>query len=301
MLPKAAAIAIMFFMATTLLWASTRLALRISPYTLRDGQDIDGAPRTRKDWFKMAAAAVGVVAVASIFLKLLPYIDDLIGLKGYLAFTLVMLCIGIFRGEVGMSKPWRVVVSLCALALSTYWFIVPSWFSANLVAFGILFFIVYNIELRMSFMTASFMKMAIVLVALAFGYDFVQVFLSSSMEAAANLAIEDSVPMLITIPASLSLHAPMAAGLGVGDIVFPALLVIMAGRISQRTNCRQIYRSAILGYALGLLAADAAIVLFNTGQPATIYLFPMIIGSVWLSARKHGVSYQLKQRQYVVT
>lgn len=118
----------------------------------------------------------------------------------------------------------------------------------------------------------------------------------------------DPLPMLFTIPRVFDYQGGSSL-LGLGDIVLPGLLLSFAARFDAAKSmlgtlgggngrsqtavcpdnggcCRRrlanpgYFPFAVSSYAVGLLMANAAVYLMDTGQPALLYLVPCSLGTV---------------------
>lgn len=95
------------------------------------------------------------------------------------------------------------------------------------------------------------------------------------------------LPMLIVVP-SINTWYDGESMLGLGDIVLPGLLVVFCARYDARrfgSLRTAFYRRgylfmALLGYSFGLFCADVAVEVFETGQPALLYIVPLTLFAV---------------------
>lgn len=84
------------------------------------------------------------------------------------------------------------------------------------------------------------------------------------------------LPMLLLIP-RINDYQLGDVMLGLGDIVLPGLLLSFAVRYDTAMNLkltRGFFLYIMIGYACGLFMANVAVVVFNFGQPALLYLVP---------------------------
>jgi len=95
----------------------------------------------------------------------------------------------------------------------------------------------------------------------------------------------EALPMLFRIPRVLDWRGGSAM-LGLGDIVLPGLLLTYLLRFDYRhpgskDGCRIGYfQIGCIGYAAGLMLANAAVYLMQMGQPALLYLVPCTLGVI---------------------
>lgn len=110
------------------------------------------------------------------------------------------------------------------------------------------------------------------------------------------------LPLLLTIP-RINDYRGGSSLLGLGDIVIPGLLLAFGARLDDArrlvgslTNIQGIkvpkhwYNGylfpLVVAYAIGLLAANIAVVLMQRGQPALLYIVPACLGTVFVVGRK---------------
>jgi hypothetical protein len=179
------------------------------------------------------------------------------------------------------------------LAVIGAWLVWPDWLTLSLVTSIWVVTVISTVQVAAPFVTA-----AVAATAVAFGFDFVQVFLTGSMVHVANAAISGQVPILIEVPQHLALTAPSAFGLGQSDVAIPGVLLVIAGRMAQRTGKRVLYWAAAGGYGAGLAAALAAAVTWNTDLPALIFVIPGLVTAVLVTARRCGAWEELRRRQF---
>lgn len=174
----------------------------------------------------------------------------------------------------------------------------------------------------LSTMRVNGLKVASVLLSLAFFYDVFMVFITpyltqghtSIMVHVAtsggppkagpewcekypkddNCMGGDPLPMLLTMP-RFGDYRGGSSLLGLGDIVLPGLLLALAARQDEATKLMGHYSSVRGGYfvplcvlyAIGLAMADMAVHMTHAGQPALLYLVPCCCGGMmWLAWKK---------------
>ena len=101
------------------------------------------------------------------------------------------------------------------------------------------------------------------------------------------------LPMLLVVP-TFSTYESSESMLGLGDIVLPGLLLVWCARLDMRrygslsseSASKGYLPMALLGYALGLLVANLAVDYFQAGQPALLYIVPLTLGSVLSRSHK---------------
>eukprot|EP01041_Mallomonas_annulata_P000605 gene605-1168_t len=115
-----------------------------------------------------------------------------------------------------------------------------------------------------------------------------------------------SLPMLLIFPTLMS-YSSDGSLLGLGDIVLPGTLVAFTARLdwkvlgplrwSSPTSVRLwlggCFVVTVCAYAIGLMLANVAVVVFNTGQPALLYINPLVLTAVALWSYNKGVLLEL--------
>lgn len=101
----------------------------------------------------------------------------------------------------------------------------------------------------------------------------------------------ESMPILLAIPRFNTL-LPGSALLGLGDIVLPGLLLALAARWDYVQWGSLVegkyYFGGVAAYAVGLLAANAAVYGMQQGQPALLYLMPALLIQLCATAWARG-------------
>jgi signal peptide peptidase-like 2B len=97
---------------------------------------------------------------------------------------------------------------------------------------------------------------------------------------------DTTAPNLLVVP-SISDYRGGECMLGLGDIILPGLFLVLTARIDVRqrgylfdddlSNNGGLFGIAILGYGLALIVANVAVSYFQFGQPALLYIVPMML------------------------
>ena len=108
---------------------------------------------------------------------------------------------------------------------------------------------------------------------------------------------DTTAPNLLIVP-SISDYRGGSCMLGLGDIILPGLFLVLTSRIDVRqrgylfdddlSNNGGLFGIAILGYGLALIVANAAVSYFQFGQPALLYIVPMMLIPVLWRAHDEG-------------
>ncbi|KAL4448488.1 hypothetical protein ABPG75_005707 [Micractinium tetrahymenae] len=257
-------------------------------------------------------AAVGFVLLASAMLVLLFFFLD-----KWLAYILVsMFALGawqacsmvLFSALQQLSSPqWRaahlrlpwaglvpangVLAAAVAGLLCAIWAVWHNapWSWPLQDAMGVCFMVVI---LKQFFLPN--LKVATILLCLAFVYDVWWVFLqplvtggeSVMVEVATGGASHQQLPMVLRFPHHPLGTNPAFAILGLGDVVLPGLLAVFCRRfdLSNRLPpARAYFPLCLAGYGAGLLLTYCALWFSwfgDQGQPALLYLVPCTLGTV---------------------
>jgi presenilin-like A22 family membrane protease len=77
--------------------------------------------------------------------------------------------------------------------------------------------------------------------------------------------------------------------LGVGDVVLPGMLIVIAGRAGKLAGTPWLHRAAIAGYGVGLAACLTVATTTGAPLPALVFLVPGPVIAVVLAAwRAHA-------------
>ncbi|KAI3450029.1 hypothetical protein Pfo_006694 [Paulownia fortunei] len=141
------------------------------------------------------------------------------------------------------------------------------WLANNILGLA---FCIQGIEMLS---LGSFKTGAILLTGL-FVYDIFWVFFTPVM---VSVAKSFDAPIKLLFPTSDS--ARPFSMLGLGDIVIPGIFVALALRFDvSRGKEGQYFRSAFVGYTVGLVLTIIVMNWFQAAQPALLYIVPAVIG-----------------------
>ncbi|PSR95420.1 Signal peptide peptidase [Actinidia chinensis var. chinensis] len=117
-------------------------------------------------------------------------------------------------------------------------------------------------------------KTGAILLAGLFVYDIFWVFFTPVM---VSVAKSFDAPIKLLFPTADA--ARPFSMLGLGDIVIPGIFVALALRFDvSRGKESQYFKSAFLGYTLGLVLTIIVMNWFQAAQPALLYIVPSVIG-----------------------
>ena len=149
------------------------------------------------------------------------------------------------------------------------------------------------------------LKIATILLNMAFFYDIFWVFLSpyffrkSVMVEVATYShtnSRDTLPVVLKFPRlNDPFHSPMI--LGLGDIALPGLLVSYLLRFDYQSKIKSLKNSyfimSLIGYFIGMALTDINLILMEHGQPALLFLVPCTLWIVSWRAWKKGEFWRL--------
>ncbi|GAB9474379.1 Signal peptide peptidase-like, aspartyl protease family a22b [Globisporangium polare] len=204
---------------------------------------------------------------------------------------------------------------LLSAALAVVWYVNrrTCWYLQDVFGVSLCFVFLKTVQLPS-------LKVATILLSLAFVYDVFFVFISplvfgsSVMEDVATggpaaythsdypgldyceryptfpaCVDPEPMPMLLVLPRILDWVGGVSM-LGLGDIIIPGLLLSFALRFdySPKSLGENYYRAMCIGYAVGLGMANIAVTLMQMGQPALMYLVPTTLGTLLVLSWKNG-------------
>jgi signal peptide peptidase-like protein 2B len=113
-----------------------------------------------------------------------------------------------------------------------------------------------------------------------------------------NLDCRDTTaPNLLVVP-SIGDYRGGTCMLGLGDIILPGLFLVLVARIDVRqrgylfddelSNQGGLFGIALLGYCVALIVANQLVAYFQVGQPALLYIVPLMLIPVLWRAHDEG-------------
>ena len=197
----------------------------------------------------------------------------------------------IYRSALGAVRLYTVVAFIPALIIAVTWLVYrnASWAWVLQDVLGVSLLLQFQRVTRL-----GSIKVASILLTLAFLYDIFWVFLSPllfSSSVMTTVATGGSsgevVPMLLRLPRfNDELHG--VTMLGLGDVALPGLLVSLLLRFDYHRGLgwkKGYFVPVVVGYAVGVWLTYAALVWMEKGQPALLYIVPctlfVILGMAW--------------------
>ena len=191
------------------------------------------------------------------------------------------------------TKPLFIVFSwsdvftyLLAISLGASYYLTKHWLLNNLFALS---FSIYAIE---STSVGSFSTGATLLTALCI-YDVLWVFGTGVMTTVVK---ELDIPIKLLFPkVQGDIWTADFALLGLGDVIFPGLIVALAYRLDcfiackkERKGLPKYFLAGLIGYFVGISGSFLAMWTVNTPQPALLYISPAIAICLFLTAVTNG-------------
>ncbi|GEM_PF-2882170 len=239
-----------------------------------------------KTWWGYAKRILMIVGVMSTVLTVVANMPGLFFVlyRLLIVFYCVLVAIALARCVSAIldlrSIPLQAILFMSLVVAAVLWVIHPNWLTLDISAliFAVVMLMMFR---KMTFTGASILSAAIML------YDVLMVFGTQTMQKAAGKFIE--LPILLTVPSSLALDAEPLIKIGLGDIVLPGAIVILAFRKMVQCRNSALPGFAMSGYALGYAVTLVVLYVFRFPQPATIYLMPGALLGLVVGAWANGL------------
>lgn len=177
------------------------------------------------------------------------------------------------RNALGTWGRIATIVGMIGFAsLSTHvWLTYRNWITMDIVVFAM------ALMMLLGFRNITYQQCVVVSAAIMV-FDAISVFGTKHMVVYAESAATNNGIML-NVPMGFSPDAAQAFSLGLGDIVSPGLIVLLACRLYKARGAA----GAIAGYVVGMVVTLVVLIVFQFPQPATIYLLPATFAGFLLS------------------
>jgi len=185
---------------------------------------------------------------------------------------------------IGSVNFHNIVCFLIAAVIVVIWFITRNWIFNNIIGLCIVCLIFRVVKLPS-------LKVAYLLLGMAFFYDIFWVFISTpifgkSVMVVAATALD--LPIKIEWPYMGETPLPRCSILGLGDMVLPGFFATFNYKFGLYKKTNAYYISTVISYALGMIACGAVLVITKAGQPALLYIVPSMLGAATLVSLKRG-------------
>lgn len=188
------------------------------------------------------------------------------------AFVVITLWLDNLMGKWG--KYWLIIRLVVSALIAVSWLIFPDWVVYDIIGF------IGGIAFLSLFPSLTFKQMLFIGAAMV-TYDILGVYITGWIVQLVS-SIGFMPPAVVIIPQAVSAGAPNLMMIGLGDIITGGVMISMAKQYHAE-------KWAFLAYCLAIAAAYVVAVLTNHGVPATMYIIPMMLGTVYLYRRSHGV------------
>lgn len=178
----------------------------------------------------------------------------------------------------------HLVALAIAVPLSAYYGFTKHWILNNILGECFSYYAIKSLNLD-SFRTGMTMLAGL------FVYDIFWVFGTNVMVSVAKGL---DAPIKVVFPLNLGAEELKFTLLGLGDIVIPGIFIALALRFDYQLSgagkpLRKVYFTTVfIAYVLGLFATLVAMRVFESAQPALLYLSPACILSVLCTAALRG-------------
>uniref|UniRef100_A0A9I9CHA4 Signal peptide peptidase n=1 Tax=Cucumis melo TaxID=3656 RepID=A0A9I9CHA4_CUCME len=161
----------------------------------------------------------------------------------------------------------QVVAAIPGTFFCAWYALKKHWLANNILGLA---FCIQGIEM----LSLGSFKTGAILLAGLFVYDIFWVFFTPVM---VSVAKSFDAPIKLLFPTADA--ARPFSMLGLGDIVIPGIFVALALRFdASRGKDGQYFKSAFLGYSVGLVLTIIVMNWFQAAQPALLYIVPAVIG-----------------------
>ena len=236
-----------------------------------------------------------VVTILSVVLYLLYLSTQYYGYKVVVAVAMlaswsaVYVMTEITFLHIGFSKIVSRSIGIFAAFLIIYlWFYYFNWIISDFVALVLAAFFLLSFK-RISIIQSLVIGAAMVIydVIAVFGTGVMMKFVKGIIPHAPAVhlpATTGVLPILMVVPAALSLKTYALFLIGLGDVIIPGLIVVTAIKQARRFGSILMVFGVLSGYIAGIVFSVAVFHLTGAAQPATIYLIPGVVLGFLLAA-----------------
>ncbi len=167
-----------------------------------------------------------------------------------------------------------------ALLLFVVWLYTKHWLINNVI--GIFFILCFVRIVRVKSLMVSTL-----LLGSLFVYDIFWVFFSAPIfggNVMATVATKLELPIKLLMPHFNPMPSTQCMLIGLGDLVIPGVVIAFAYKLSIRLRTKMYYVSSLAAYVLALVVCEAVLYAFQTPQPALLYISPLVLSALYLSA-----------------
>jgi len=173
---------------------------------------------------------------------------------------------------------YEVLSLVISLLLITAYMVTRYWFLNNLVAIflTLVFFKAFRLQS---------LKVAALLLWLAFLYDIFWVFISPSVfkgNVMVTAATSINAPIKLLWPGSTASVERSCSMLGLGDMALPGLLICYLFSYGNYKLTQSYYYSSVAAYFIALVCCGVSLIAFQAAQPALLYIVPALFASLFI-------------------
>jgi len=184
----------------------------------------------------------------------------------------------------GDFKMYHIPSFLLAAILVVFWYITRHWILNNLIGVGIVCLLFKLVKLPS-------LKTAFILLGACFCYDIFWVFISKLIFGESVMVATASawdIPIKLEWPYFIETPMKSCSVLGLGDIILPGFFVTLNYRFGYYKRTILYYYSSLLAYVLAIFSCGLVLFFTGTGQPALLYIVPMMLFVTTYISYKRG-------------
>lgn len=246
--------------------------------------DPDDSDNSSFSWWWLALVIVVVAGLLTGIVYLL--LNPVFRTPQILQWATFAFSIGLYLYSLVRLYPQRkyglLACAGAALAIAS-WFMWPNLVTYNVAMFAVaLCFVAVLLQLNISFKFA-----AATLIGMCV-YDVLNVYITGAVIALKEQSASATLPTSFRMPKEFTMHPAEVVGIGGGDLIWPAWVLIVVGIIAYRAQAMWVWYAGLAGFTVGLLVA-LTITRLVSPQPALLYITPGLLGAVLLSAWRAGI------------
>lgn len=277
-------LAILLGLAVLIVWLSALLATSTTVRTIVDDESND--LQMRHVW---GFILMGSVMLVMMFFFLVYLEIGLVVMVSFSSFTALLFTLTLILPTssrilnlplFGPTPASECILAFVSLGLVLLYVFTKNWILNNLIGLSLVLMFLKVLKLTSFKVGAAFLSFAFI-------YDIFWVFYSSLFfgeSVMIYVAQHVDLPMKLECPYFSAFPIPYSCSLiGLGDLVLPGLVIVFARRI-DRIEGSPYFKVSLLAYTLALVVCGAVLVIFESGQPALMYISPALIGSLLIVA-----------------
>lgn len=192
--------------------------------------------------------------------------------------------IGNFPG-IGLVKLNELISFISGLVIVTLYFFTKNWILNNMIGVALVIMLVRTVRIP-NYLVGFLM------LGFAFFYDIFWVFYSSRFfgkSVMAYVATNINLPMKITCPILLNDFPLQSCSLlGLGDMALPGFFISFCHYFDALKKINVYHNVSMICYSIALTLCIICLVVFQSAQPALLYISPCLIFGVGYVAWRRG-------------